>query len=121
MLLFCVHLTICYEFSGNIYVRGLLEFLAKFLVSVANTCVSSLSPVFLLDEAVSADSDDESLSSSSESSSSSSLSSSSSSEDEEEEEGERLSLDTMDESTMDSMALDSEKENERYCWYIGAH
>lgn len=75
--------------------------------------------VFPSDEAVSADSDDESLSSSSESSSSSSLSSSSSSEDEEEEEegeraGESEGLDTMDESTMDSMALDSEKENERY-------
>lgn len=75
--------------------------------------------IFPSDEAVSADSDDESLSSSSESSSSSSLSSSSSSEDEEEEEegeraGESEGLDTMDESTMDSMALDSEKENERY-------
>lgn len=68
------------------------------------------------------DSDDESLSSSSGSSSSSSLSSSSSSEDEdeeEEEEGVRAEVesegpDTMDESTMDSMAVDSEKENERY-------
>lgn len=53
-------------------------------------------------DALSAESDDESLSSSSEGSSSSASSSSSSSEDE--EEGERAeSVDSMDESTMDSM------------------
>lgn len=66
------------------------------------------------DEALSADSDDESVSSSSESSSSSSASSSSS-DDEDEEEGEQAaeseSLDTMDESTMDSVAvIDTEKD-----------
>ncbi|KAL0993286.1 hypothetical protein UPYG_G00105690 [Umbra pygmaea] len=61
------------------------------------------------DEALSADSDDESLSSSSESSSSS-TSSSSSSEDEGEEVG--SGLDTMDESTMDSTALDTEKDED---------
>lgn len=70
------------------------------------------------DEAFSADSDDESVSSSSsESSSSSSLASSSSSDEEDEEEGEQAaeseSLDTMDESTMDSVAMDKEK-GERY-------
>lgn len=68
----------------------------------------------LIDEALSADSDDESVSSSSESSSSSSASSSSS-DDEDEEEGEQAaeseSLDTMDESTMDSVAvIDTEKD-----------
>ncbi|XP_036794683.1 histone-lysine N-methyltransferase SETD1A isoform X2 [Oncorhynchus mykiss] len=67
------------------------------------------------DEALSADSDDESLSSSTESSSSSTSSSSSSSEDEDEEEGEQAGsgLDTMDESTMDSTALDTEKGDDR--------
>lgn len=67
------------------------------------------------DEALSVDSDDESLSSSTESSSSS-TSSSSSSEDEDEEEGEQAGsgLDTMDESTMDSTALDTEKGDDRY-------
>lgn len=70
------------------------------------------------DEAFSADSDDESVSSSSsESSSSSSSASSSSSDEEDEEEGEQAaeseSLDTMDESTMDSVAMDKEK-GERY-------
>ncbi|XP_026064221.1 histone-lysine N-methyltransferase SETD1B isoform X1 [Carassius auratus] len=67
------------------------------------------------DEALSADSDDESISSSSsESSSSSSSASSSSSDEEDEEDGEQAieseSLDTMDESTMDSVtAIDAEK------------
>lgn len=67
-----------------------------------------------LDDALSADSDDESLSSSSEGSSSSASSSSSSSEDEDEEEGERAEsegLDSMDESTMDST---TEKGEDRY-------
>lgn len=62
-------------------------------------------PFYLLDDALSADSDDESLSSSSEGSSTSASSSSSSSEDEDEEEGERAEsegLDSIDESTMDS-------------------
>lgn len=61
--------------------------------------------LFLLDDALSVDSDDESLSSSSEGSSSSASSSSSSSEDEDEEEGEMAESegpDSMDESTMDS-------------------
>nr|XP_046160250.1 histone-lysine N-methyltransferase SETD1A-like [Oncorhynchus gorbuscha] len=65
------------------------------------------------DEALSADSDDESLSSSTESSSSSTSSSSSSSEDEEEGEQAGSGLDTMDESTMDSTTLDTEKGDER--------
>ncbi|XP_030637039.1 histone-lysine N-methyltransferase SETD1A [Chanos chanos] len=66
-------------------------------------------------EALSVDSDDESLSSSSESTSSSSCSSSSSDEDDEEEiqrPGESEELDTMDESTMDSVAVDTEKEED---------
>ncbi|XP_016343294.1 histone-lysine N-methyltransferase SETD1B-like [Sinocyclocheilus anshuiensis] len=68
------------------------------------------------DEALSADSDDESISSSSsESSSPSSSALSSSSDEEDEEDGEQAaeseSLDTMDESTMDSMAaIDAEKD-----------
>ncbi|KTF96243.1 hypothetical protein cypCar_00003587 [Cyprinus carpio] len=68
------------------------------------------------DEALSADSDDESISSSSsESSSPSSSASSSSSDEEDEEDGEQAaeseSLDTMDESTMDSVAaIDAEKD-----------
>lgn len=64
-----------------------------------------------IDDALSADSDDESLSSSSEGSSSSASSSSSSSEDEDEEEGERAEsegLDSMDESTMDSTTAKGE-------------
>lgn len=70
--------------------------------------------IFIVDDALSADSDDESLSSSSDGSSSSASSSSSSSEDEDEEEGERAESegpDTMDESTMDST---TEKEDDRY-------
>lgn len=69
--------------------------------------------IILLDDALSADSDDESLSSSSEGSSSEGSSSSSSEEDEEEEEGERVDSgpDTMDESTMDSTM---EKHDSRY-------
>lgn len=75
--------------------------------------------IFLVysDEALSADSDDESISSSSSESSSSTSSSSSSSNEEDEEEGEQAaeseSLDTMDESTMDSVVVDRDKD-ERY-------
>lgn len=65
-----------------------------------------------LDDALSADSDDESLSSSSEGSSSSTSSSSSSSEDEEEgERPESEGPDTMDESTMDSTTGREDENN----------
>ncbi|XP_062840971.1 histone-lysine N-methyltransferase SETD1A [Trichomycterus rosablanca] len=72
------------------------------------------------DEAASADSDDERVSSSSESSSSSSSSTSSSSDEDDDDDEEDLeqpeeseSLDTMDESTMDSVAVETEKEKEK--------
>lgn len=78
---------------------------------------------FLLDDALSADSDDESLSSSSEGSSSSGSSSSSSSEDEEDEgEGaESDGLDSMDESTMDSTNEKDDRYEVRNSVFIPCH
>ena len=74
---------------------------------------------FGLDDALSADSDDESLSSSSGGSSSSTSSSTSSSEDEdEEEEGERADSevpDSMDDATMDGTPVDRHKEADGRC------